>query len=159
MILRRSKRIAEKEKRNLQNNPETLQEETLQTELNIVLKKMSEYIHKINNTECIVKKLEVCNKLSCLFIDKKNIIKHSVTSVWNYNSLIKIIYNKYNEIWDNIPEMVERYTIPKYKLKHMYALTQIIIHHCKNEIWNYSKYVFKLPLPNDIIRHIILEWL
>lgn len=143
----------------MQNNPYTFQEETRNMTINNIFVKMSEYMNKINSAESIIKKIEGCNQLSSYFLINKNMIKYAVPTVWNYNKLIKLIYDKYNEIYDSLPDIIEKYAIPRYKLKLIYPLTREVIIYCKNEIWKYRRYVFKLPLPHDIIRSIYLEWL
>lgn len=159
MFLRRSKRIAEKEAHKLQNHPENFPEETIKKELKNVFVKMGEYLDNINRTESMVTKLKGWNKLSCYILKNKNIIIFTDVTIWNYNKLIKMIYDKYNETYYSLPNIIAEYKVPKYIINNNYELTREVIIHCKNELWKYKKYVFKLPLPNDLIRHIVLEWL
>jgi len=156
ICLRRSKRIAEKKERNLQQNPEL--EEITQETIDVILLTILEYVKIVIYTEGVVKKIDVYNQLSSYFLKNKNIIKYR-KPVWNYNVFIKMVYHKYNEMYEDIPEMVKNNKIPKYKLNTMITHTKEVIQHCKDEIWKYRKYLFKLPLPTDIIRCIYLEWL
>jgi len=157
ICLRRSKRIAEKKERNLQQNPEL--EEITQEKIDVILLKLLEYVKSVIHTEGVVKKIDVYNQLSSYFLKNKNIIKHGNIPIWEYNAFIKMVYHKYNEMYEDIPEMVKNNKIPKYKLYTMITHSKEVIQHCKAEIWKYRKYLFKLPLPTDIIRCIFLEWL
>jgi hypothetical protein len=148
-MLRRSKRIAEKEQHHLQKD----------SVRNICLK-MSKYLTIIHNTTCIVKKIDTFNLLFSYFLINKNILKiNSDIKTWNFYEFIKIVYIKNKEIYSGLPEIFKEYKFSKHKINYTYAITHDVILFCKNEIWESRKYLFKLPLPNDIIRQIFLEWL
>ena len=162
-MIRRSKRIADIELRKIQeqtveiynNNNYALKIDNL---CKTIYSKIQLYIVKIKYARNSLTIFNYLLRLSKTFLENHTIIQISNKYKSSYYRFIDIVYSKYQEllydiqfnIWNNVPLYIK-----KRVSEHMIQVMAV----CQKEKWNIQKYLFKLPLPNDIIRHIFINWL